>query len=128
MKKQFLLSILVGAVLGAAAAGAQEPPVNSSDPNEIFNSMMQTMPDAMKNRVDSASTVQRSHKENAATTTPSPVGKAVMPVMTDAKQASLDELPEAVREQVRKTMQELEMENNQRMLQFKEMQNRKDSK
>jgi hypothetical protein len=123
MNIQTVLSIVAAGMLMTAVANAQENATVSSDPNEIFNSIMQTMPDAMKNRVDSASATQRMRNEPQMTTQPS-FNKVREPsAAVDAKQASLDKLPESVREQVRKTMKELEQGTIERMLQFKEAQN-----
>ncbi|MBN1306316.1 MAG: hypothetical protein JXA18_00260 [Chitinispirillaceae bacterium] len=127
MNKQLFVSIITAGML-TAAAEAQETTANGPDPNEIFNSIMQTMPGEMKARVDSASVVQRAQKKTHGTSATLFEGGKNPPAAVDAKEATLDKLPEAVREQVRKTMQELERENSERMLQFKEVRERKNVK
>jgi hypothetical protein len=90
------------------------------DANEIFNSMMQTMPKEMKVQVDSASISQRSQKEQTeAVSRKNPVHVS-KPEMDKMQEVDLNKLPEPVREQVRKTMQELEQQKEQRILEFKE--------
>ncbi|MBN1576804.1 MAG: hypothetical protein JW913_09645 [Chitinispirillaceae bacterium] len=128
MKKRLIVSMVLAVMLTAAAARAQETTAGSADPNEIFNSIMQTMPGEMKARIDSASAVQQSQTAADGTNAPLHGGDNEPAAAVDARRAGLDKLPEAVREQVRKTMKELERENVERMLQFKEVQNRKNVK
>jgi hypothetical protein len=124
------LLILMAAVgmLVAAAADAQENTATTSDPNEIFNSIMQTMPKEMKALVDSASTTQRSQKGSKNESSSSVESKKDPQANIDLRQSSIDRLPENVREQVRKTMQELEKEKMERILEFKDSKNQKNVK
>lgn len=90
------------------------------DANEIFNSMMQTMPKEMKSKIDSASTCQKSQNEQTKAVLKKDQVFASKPEATQMQEIDLNKLPESVREQVRKTMQELEQQKGQRILEFKE--------
>jgi hypothetical protein len=122
MNSRYLLAITVAGILImiSVTAHGQEAKSQSADPNEIFNSIMQTLPEDMKARVDSASVTQHS-RQAGNTTAPSSFGnKGESQATVDMKQANLEKLPESVREQVRKTIQELEKEKMERMYEFKD--------
>ena len=95
------------------------------DANEIFNSMMQTMPKEMKSQVDSASTCQKTPKEQTKAVFKKDQVYASKPEVAQMQEVDLNKLPESVREQVRKTMQELEQQKEQRILEFKENKSQK---
>lgn len=118
MNRQTVFTIIAAILLITSKTWTENLSERSSDPNEIFNSIMQTMPENMKNRIDSASATQQ-NGNMAGTQTPSVHQVSPSP---DAKQASIENLPEALREQVRRTMKELEKGSTERMLQFKEIQ------
>jgi len=127
MKTRTLLSITAAALLQITAVSAEEA-LRSADPNEIFNSIMQTMPGDMKEQIDSAATIQRT-VNGIRKSAPDSKGDVQQPSeQFDARQETIDKLPESVREQVRKTMQELERGSTERMLQFKESQNQQKGK
>ena len=128
MNIKLLIPMAAVGVLVATTADAQENTATTSDPNEIFNSIMQTMPKEMKARVDSASTTQRSPKGTKKESSSSVESKKDPQANIDLRQSSIDRLPENVREQVRKTMQELEKEKMERMLEFKDSKNQKNVK
>ena len=125
-----LIPMVVAGLLTAFVVHAQDnstPP--AKDANEIFNSILQTMPKDMKARVDSASVIQKSQKTTTAqrSSAPSDPKQSVLE-NTNSKDASVDKLPDAVRQQVLKTMQEIEQQKTERMLEFKESKDQKNGK
>jgi hypothetical protein len=115
----FIIMILVVEMFAATLINAQEK-TTVKDPNEIFNSIMQTMPKDMKARVDSASVVQNSKKTNIVTEHVLSDDRKASFTDNSAIDVSLDKLPDAIRQQVIKTMMELEQDKKERMLEFKE--------
>lgn len=93
----------------------------SAQTNEIFNDIMQSMPEKMKERVDSASNM---NKENALQNqgTDSQNQKTIQ---EQKRTNAINELPEDIRERVRKRIQEIENKNEERVLQFKEQMKKK---
>lgn len=116
-----IIAFLVCTVLGA---DNNKPPENVNA-NEIFNSMIQTMPKEMKSRVDSASVSQMSQKNEIKSTGEKGPAKVSKQEAARMQGVDLNKLPESVREQVRKTIQELEQQKEERILEFKENNNRK---
>lgn len=92
--------------------------------NDIFNSMIQTMPEEMKSRVDSASVSQKSQKNEIKSTGEKSPAKVSKQEAARMQGVDLNKLPESVREQVRKTIQELEQQKEERILEFKENNNK----
>jgi len=91
-----------------------------NDPNRIFSTMMQTMPTELKMRVDSASrSVPASQMARDSSCNPNNNDIQTMNSKSSSD-AGIDKLPEAIRAQVLKTMQELETDKQKRMLEFKE--------
>ena len=94
----------------------------SAQTNEIFNDIMQSMSEEMKEKVDSASNI---NKENALQNqgTDSQNQKALQ---EQKRTKAINELPEDIRERVQKRIQEIENKNEERALQFKEQMKKKD--
>ncbi len=114
---QMVLIVLLFIGNGIAADNSNPEIVNA---NEIFNSMLQTMPQEMKTRVDSASVSQKSQNAQIGSQVNTGTGK-VSPAETNRIQdIDLSKLPENVREQVKKTIEELEQQKEERILEFKE--------
>lgn len=88
----------------------------STQTNEIFNDIMQSMSEEMKEKVDSASNI---NKENALQNqgTDSQNQKTIQ---EQKRTNAVNELPEDIRERVQKRIQEIENKNEERALQFKE--------
>ena len=119
MKSAKFIMMTVIELFAAAFLNAQEKKT-VKDPNEIFYSIMQTMPKDMKARVDSASAVQNSKKPDIVTERAISDNRSSSLSDNSTIEASLDKLPVAVRQQVLKTMIELEQDKKERMLEFKE--------
>ncbi|MBN1601326.1 MAG: hypothetical protein JW915_06940 [Chitinispirillaceae bacterium] len=115
-----IIAFLVCTVLGAD----NNKPSENVNANEIFNSMIQTMPKEMKSRVDSASVSQMSQKNGIKSTGEKSPAKVSKKEAARMQGVDLNKLPESVREQVRKTMQELEQQKEERILEFKENNNK----
>lgn len=117
------LLVAAGVLLLTTVAGAQENTATTSSPDAIFSSIMRTMPSEMRTQIDSASAVQQT-RSNTGTATQSTSDQTMQTTAAaDAKQASIDKLPESVQEQVRKTIKELEKGTIERRIQFKEFRN-----
>ena len=93
----------------------------STQTNEIFNDIMQSMSKEMKHKVDSASNV---NKENALQNqgTDSQNQKEVQ---KQKRTNAINELPEDIQERVRERIKEIENKNEERALQFKEQMKKK---
>lgn len=112
--------VLIALALSVGILAQEKKNSEKTDANEIFNSMMQTMPKDMKSQVDSASTCQKSQKEQTKAVFKKDQVHASKPEVAQMQEIDLNKLPESVREKVRKTMQELEQQKEQRILEFKE--------
>jgi len=121
-KAQVGLSALT-LLIGVFAQG--EKSTDNVDVNEIFKSMMETMPKEMKCRVDSAFMYQKSQSKQTKAVLKKEQVHISKPEMTHLQEINLNKLPESVRERVRKTMQELEQQKDQRILEFKENKSQK---
>jgi hypothetical protein len=121
MKPINFVSIIIAGMLSVTVTNAQENnPTVKNNSDEIFNSMMQTMPKEMKARIDSASIIQNSKKTVTNSDQTVQYDQKSSPLNSSSSNTSLDKLPDNVRQQVLKTMQQLEQEQNERILQFKE--------
>ncbi|NLD94135.1 MAG: hypothetical protein GX639_15865 [Fibrobacter sp.] len=119
MKTYFFTIITFVAVIIIPVA-AQSNSGAVGDPNGIFSTMMQTMPSELKMRIDSAShSVSASHmvKDSSGIFKNSDM---LQKIEKNSADAGIDKLPEAIRTQVLKTMQEIETDKQKRMLEFKE--------
>jgi hypothetical protein len=120
MKTYLIRIITLAAALTVVPVTAQSNNSVSDDPNRIFSTMMQTMPSELKMRVDSAShavSVSQIVKDSSCHSKNSDLQ---MNTSKNSSDAGIDKLPEAIRAQVLKTMQEIETDKQKRMLEFKE--------
>ena len=93
----------------------------STQTNEIFNDIMQSMSEEMKEKVDSASNI---NKENALQNQGTDSHNQ-QTVQEQKRTNAINELPEDIRERVQKRIQEIENKNEERALQFKEQMKKK---
>ncbi len=120
MKTYLKTIITLVATLTVVPVAAQSNNSATDDPNRIFSTMMQTMPMELKMRVDSAShSVHASQmvKDSSCNPKNSNIQKNAS---KKGSEAGIDQLPEVIRAQVLKTMQEIEADKQKRMLEFKE--------
>jgi len=114
--------VIIWGILLITAVNAQQHKNDSNrDADEIFNSIMQTMPDEKKARVDSASSVSKSMKKTGDTGKKSMAKTGTSGKTIDRNEVSIEHLPEAVRRQISKTMQEVEQQKVDHMIEFKEI-------
>lgn len=93
----------------------------STQTNEIFNDIMQSMSEEMKGKVDSASNI---NKENALQNQGTD-SQNQETIQEQKRTNAINELPEDIRERVQKRIQEIENKNEERALQFKEQMKKK---
>ena len=93
----------------------------STQTNDIFNDIMQSMSEDMKEKVDSASNI---NKENALQNQGTDSHNQ-QTVQEQKRTNAINELPEDIREKVQKRIQEIENKNEERALQFKEQMKKK---
>jgi hypothetical protein len=117
--------VLVVITLMYSIFASENETSKSTDANEIFNAMMQTMPKEIKAKVDSASVSQKSQMTIPSGYDAGKVNEKTRESVSEAQEMDLNNLPETVREQVRKTIQELELQKDERVLEFKESKNNK---
>jgi hypothetical protein len=125
--KKLILIVTTGLLIPCVSNAQETSATPAKDANEIFNSILQTMPKDMKLRVDSASVIQKSQKENGKKI-PAQSNSEKSKLYAENKNASLDKLPDEVRQQVLKTMQEIEQQKMERMIEFKESKEQKNGK
>ncbi|MDD5674041.1 MAG: hypothetical protein PHC61_07760 [Chitinivibrionales bacterium] len=131
MKNQSIsLTILFGLLIAITVNGQEDTKAKKADANEVFNSIMLNMPADMKARVDSASVTQRTLKtKRTAGVKNSTQEKSLQKNKNiDNRDISLDKLPASVREEVQKTLKELENSQRERMLEFKESKDQKNGR
>jgi hypothetical protein len=117
--------MLLGSIVCLSAYPQSAPTDNiKRNADEIFASIMQTMPKEMKMRVDSAKTIMDYHK--AGNKNGSRLSKDNNVAIPDKKNndAALDKLPGDVRLQVQKTMKEIERQQAEHVMEFKENRNK----
>jgi len=118
--KKNVIAIVVG-IISIASINAQDKS-DVKDSNDIFNSIMLTMPKEMKARVDSASKeVEMKKSDSGSRYKVGDDSKSPITINGDSYHTSLEKLPDAIREQVLKTMKELESDQNTRVIEFKEI-------
>jgi len=106
-------------------SNAEENASVTDNRDKIFNSMMQTMPDALKNRVDSASKIQTPVHSKHNGTTAAQNSAQYKNEVSNTPDSRLDLLPENIRLQVLKAMKEIELDNSSRIIEFKEQNSQK---
>ncbi len=120
--RKFLTAATVIMLLGLSTQ-AQQKNEAELEAEEIFNSMMLSMPKEMKSRVDSAASIQKPTDHNIIT-----LEKLTPQQMDSLKRANgrviVEKLSPELREQVRKTMESIEQSQAERMIEFKESRSR----
>ncbi|MFW5785373.1 MAG: hypothetical protein ACOCW1_04225 [Chitinispirillaceae bacterium] len=125
MTKNRITMIVFGVALMAFQVWGQEGSASSEqDAEEIYNSMLQTMSTDMKSRIDSASAMQKTKPASAPQTDADFRDGGDSAGNTPSGSFGIDKLPEELREKVRKTMETIEQNQKERMIEFKENGNR----
>jgi len=125
IKTTITLILTVSVILFAQTGSEKTEDTNenqiSTQTNDIFNDIMQSMSKEMKQKVDSASNI---NKENALHNqgTDSQNQKEVQ---EQKRTNAINELPEDIQERVRERIKEIENKNEERALQFKEQMKKK---
>ena len=130
--KTLIRTLAIMASLFAAASAQQlksdapaaKPESEAVDAAAIFDEIIQTLPEALKADIDSASR----HNETSGTQKPAAqeeTGKHAAEMKSDAR---LEELPEEVRRRVEKAIEEIEKRGAQRSAQFKEIKKKHNAK
>ena len=120
MKTDLKNIIIIIAALSVVPVAAQTGNSSAEEPDRIFSTMMQTMPPELKLRVDSASHAVTSSQICRDSSGSSKHSDLQHKKVTGTTETGIDNLPEAIRAQVLKTMQEIETDKQKRMLEFKE--------
>ena len=125
IKTTIALILTASVILFAQSSGNQNEETKgnqiSTQTNEIFNDIMQSMSEEMKEKVDSASNINKETAlQNQGTDS-----QNQQTVQEQKRTNAINELPEDIRERVQKRIQEIENKNEERALQFKEQMKKK---
>jgi hypothetical protein len=121
--EKFIILFVFTVYISAYSQNDAEKTRKNAD--EIFASIMQTMPEEMKMRADSAKSVMESQKaDNKAGSTLSKEKDAARFGLGN-KDAEIDKLPASVKSQVQKTIKEIEQQQTEHMMEFKENKNKR---
>ena len=125
IKITIALILTASVILFAQSSGNQNEETKgnqiSTQTNEIFNDIMQSMSEEMKEKVDSASNINKETAlQNQGTDS-----QNQQTVQEQKRTNAINELPEDIRERVQKRIQEIENKNEERALQFKEQMKKK---
>jgi len=118
--RTLLLCVLVP-VLAHAASPSDSKALNQKQraTSVIFNDIMQTLPNTMKARVDSASTNIK-NKRSASSADPKSTSDSRSVTSAARKDGAVQNLPEDVRGKVEKAIIDIDLMNQDRQVQFKE--------
>lgn len=112
-------------VLMSFRVSAQEGSASSQqDAEEIYNSMLQIMSSEMKSRIDSASAVQKTKQADTPETDVDFRVEDDSVAEASSGSFGIDRLPQELQERVRKTMETIEQNQKERMIEFKENKDR----
>ena len=117
MKKNFaslMIPVLAAAVFMSSAA--QEKPAPARSSSEIFNEIMQSLPNDARAKIDSIHTLVQNRKIGQPSCSLS-LGR---PAADAGGSAALGNLSPDLRQKVEKAIQEIEKQRQKRQLQFKE--------
>ena len=120
IKTTIALILATSAILFAQSGSEQNKDAKenqiSTQTNEIFNDIMQSMSKEMKEKVDSASNF---NKENALQNQGTD-NQNQQTIQEQKRTNAINELPEEIRERVQERIKEIENKSEERALQFKE--------